>query len=130
MSGPWARRVWIAYLPKLSPGHHPEDYQTHLEEISASLRRPGRAKAFTATTRTSHAPAEVRLDHVTAPTLVVIGAQDPDFPDPTAEARHIAERVNGDVLMVDGAGHYPHADYPEAVKPALVAFMTEATRGA
>ncbi len=133
MSGPWARRVWLAYLPKLSPGQRPEDYQAHLDEISASLRRPGHAKAFTATTRTSHTPAEARLGHVTVPTLVIMGTRDPDFPDPAAEARHIADRVNGEVLMVDGAGHYPHADSAETVNPALVTFVkshvSQMTRG-
>ena len=43
----------------------------------ASLRRPGYAKAFSATTRTSHDPAEARLADVTAPALVVMGEQDP-----------------------------------------------------
>ena len=26
MSGPWARRVWVSYLPKLSPGQRQDDY--------------------------------------------------------------------------------------------------------
>jgi pimeloyl-ACP methyl ester carboxylesterase len=127
MSGPWARRVWVSYLPKLSPGTRQDDYEDHREAISASLARPGRAAAFTATTRSSHAPVDARLGDVRAPTLVVMGTLDPDFPDPAAEAQHVADRLGGDVLLVEGAGHYPHADDPEAVNPALLSFLAEAT---
>lgn len=127
MSGPWARRAWVSYLPKLSPGQRPKDYQEHLDRISDSLRRPGHARAFTATTRTSHSPAEARLGHVACPVLVVMGEQDPDFPDPVAEARHIAGRLDAEVLLVGGAGHYPHADYPQIVNPALVTFAKKTT---
>ncbi len=124
MSGPWSRRVWVSYLPKLSPGPRQDDYDEHLAAISESLARPGRSAAFTATTRTSHAPAEARLDDVRVPALVVMGSRDPDFPDPRAEAEHVAGRVHGQVLIVEGAGHYPHADDPDAVNPALVTFLT------
>ena len=128
MSGPWARRVWLSYLPKLSPGQRQADYEEHLEAISTSLDRPGRAAAFTATTRTSHAPAEARLTDIHVPTLIIMGTQDPDFPDPAAEAHHVAEQLDGEVLLVDGAGHYPHADDPDAVNPTLIAFLEDAAR--
>ncbi len=122
MSGPWARKVWVAYLPKLYPGHRPDDFAEHVAEVAASLRRPGYAKAFVRTTRTSHAPVEARLDQVSAPTLVVMGTADPDFPDPAAEAAWVADRLSGEVLLVEGAGHYPQVQHPEVVNPALVAF--------
>src|SRR5947209_5861731 len=64
MGGPWAPRVWSAYLPSLYPGRRPEDFDEHRTEILASMRRPGHARAFRATTRTSHAPVEARLDGV------------------------------------------------------------------
>lgn len=123
MSGPWARRVWTAYLRSLSPGSRPPDFEEHRAAIAASLTKPGHARAFSATTRTSHAPAEARLDHVTARTLVVMGERDPDFPDPAAEARHVADRLGGTVVMVPDAGHYPQAERPDVVGPALLEFL-------
>ena len=57
-----------------------------------------------------------------------LGTRDPDFPDPAAEAHHIAGRLGGEVLLVDGAGHYPHADNPDAVNPTLMAFLDKATQ--
>jgi pimeloyl-ACP methyl ester carboxylesterase len=44
------------------------------------------------------------------------------WPDPAAEARFIAGALSADVLMVPDAGHYPQAEYPERVNPAVVAF--------
>ncbi len=121
---PWAAAAWTAYYRKLYPGRPPADLNDHRDRIRASLRRPGHAKAFQRTTRTSHAPAEARLGGVRAPALVVMGDRDPDFPDPGAEARFIAGALDAEVLMVPGAGHYPQAEYPEVVTPAVVAFLS------
>jgi len=127
MGGPWAPRMWNAYLPSFYPGRRPEDFDAHRAEILASMRRPGHAAAFRRTTRTTHAPVEARLDDVRAPVLVVMGERDPDFADPAAEARWIAERLHGEVLLVPGAGHYPQVEEPDAVNPALVSFARRVT---
>ena len=130
LSGPWASRAWTAYLPKLYPGRRPADFADHQSAIAASLRRPGHAKAFRATSRTSHAPAEARLPGITAPALVVMGQRDPDFPDPEAEARLVAQRMDAELVLVPDAGHYPQAEFPEIVTPALVNFARRVTTGA
>jgi pimeloyl-ACP methyl ester carboxylesterase len=127
---PWGPAVWNAYYAKLYPGRPPADLDRHRARIRAGLRRPCGWKAFAATTRTSHAPAEARLGEVAAPTLVVMGERDPDFPDPSAEAALIAEGLDGRVLMVPEAGHYPQAEYPEVVTPAVAAFCTDVRDGA
>jgi pimeloyl-ACP methyl ester carboxylesterase len=127
MGGPWAPRVWGSYLPSLYPGRKPADFAEHRAEILASMRRPGHAAAFRRTTRTTHAPVEARLDDVRAPVLVVMGDRDPDFPDPAAEARWIADRLHGEVVLVPGAGHYPQVEEPDAVNPAVVDFTRRVT---
>lgn len=120
---PWGRRAWDAWYARLYPGRPPADLDEHRARIRASLARPDRWRAFKATTRTSHAPAEARLDEVSARTLVVMGDRDPDFPDPTAEAHLVAHRLRGEALMVTNAGHYPHAEHPEVVTPAALRFL-------
>ena len=120
---PWGAAAWNAWYARLFPGRAPSDLAEHRARIRASLRRPGRWQAFTATTHTSHAPVEARLGEIAAPTLVVMGDRDPDFPDPRAEAAFIAGRLRAEVVMVPGAGHYPHAEYPEVVTPAILGFL-------
>jgi pimeloyl-ACP methyl ester carboxylesterase len=127
MSGPWAPAMWASYLPKLYPGRKPDDFADHRAQIAASMKKPGYRKAFTATTRTSHQPAEVRLGQVKAPTLVVMGTADPDFGDPAGEARWIAEQLDAEVVLVPDAGHYPHEEYPDLVCPPLISFCQRAT---
>jgi pimeloyl-ACP methyl ester carboxylesterase len=120
---PWGPAAWSAWYARLYPGRAPADLPAHRARIRESLRRPGRWRAFVATTHTSHAPVEARLGEVTARTLVVMGDRDPDFGDPAAEAAFIADRVGGRVVIVPGAGHYPHAEYPEIVNPAILDFL-------
>lgn len=123
LTKPWGPAAWSAYYGSLYKSRRPDDLAAHRAHIRSALARPGGWKAFLATTRTSHAPVEARLGEVTAPTLVVMGSADPDFPDPRAEAELVAERLAGEVLMVEGAGHYPQAELPEVVAPAIVSFV-------
>lgn len=127
---PWGPAAWNAWYARLYPGRKPADLDAHRAAIRKSLARPGRWAAFAATTRTSHAPVEARLGAVHAPTLVVMGGRDPDFPDPAAEAGLVAERLRGRAIMVPGAGHYPQAEYPEIVVPAVVDFLATEVRRA
>lgn len=127
---PWGPRAWEAWYRRLYPGRRPSDLDAHVAAIRASLRRPGGWDAFMATTRTSHAPVEARLGEVRAPTLVVMGERDPDFTDPVGEASFVAGKLGGRMVMVPGSGHYPHAEYPEVVVPAVRGFLAGETRHA
>ena len=130
MARPWAASSWKSYLPKLYAGRRPEDFDEYRSRVVASLRRPGYARAFSVTTRTDHDPAEARLGDIAAPTLVVMGDQDPDFPDPAAEAGWIAAALSAEVVMVPDAGHYPQSQQPEITAQAVVAFLGPVHRGA
>jgi pimeloyl-ACP methyl ester carboxylesterase len=128
MARPWAAAMWKSYLPKLYAGTRPDDFEDYRDQVVANLHRPGYAKAFSLTTRTDHAPAEARLADVAAPTLVAMGELDPDFPDPGAEATWIAAAVDGDVVMVSDAGHYPQSQQPEVVNGAVLGFLASVCR--
>lgn len=127
---PWGPAAWSAYYAKLYPGRPPADLAEHRARIRSSMKEPGRWKAFIRTTHTSHEPAMARIGEVHAPALVLMGARDPDFADPAAEARFIAERLDAEVLMIPGSGHYPQAEYPEVVTPAIVRFLEGTARRA
>ena len=122
MAEPWAAASWSSYLPKLYAGNRPGDFEEYRRAVKATLKRPGHAKAFSLTTRTRHDAAAAALSAVTAPAMVIMGELDPDFPAPADEAQWIAGQLHAEVLMVPEAGHYPQAQRPELVGPALSAF--------
>jgi pimeloyl-ACP methyl ester carboxylesterase len=122
MARPWAASAWNLYLPKLYAGTRPADFAQYRAALTTAMRRPGYAKAFSLTTRARHHDAELALPIVRAPALIVMGEQDPDFPDPAIEARWITDTLHGELLMVPEAGHYPHSQRPDLVGPAVTTF--------
>jgi pimeloyl-ACP methyl ester carboxylesterase len=125
MARPWAAAAWNVYLPKLYAGSLPSDFSRHRQDVIASIRRPGYARAFSLTTRTDHVKAAASLGQVHTPTLVLMGANDPDFAGPEAEADWIARSLNGRTAMVANAGHYPQSQQPQLVASAITAFLAE-----
>jgi len=104
MAKPWAAASWSYYLPKLYAGTKPADFEEYRTDVKAAIKRPGYAKAFSLTTRTRHDAAAAALSAVTAPTLVIMGERDPDFPAPAEEAQWIADRLHAEMLLVPDAG--------------------------
>lgn len=122
---PLGRPLWNAYVPSLYPSSKPADFGEYHRALKANLAEPGRFAAVAAMAGAGHRAAEAALPSVSAPALVVMGTKDPDFPDPAAEARLTAESLGAraDVVLVDGAGHYPHAERPDVVSPAVREFL-------
>jgi pimeloyl-ACP methyl ester carboxylesterase len=125
----WAAISWKSYLPKLYAGRRPADFGEYRDQVVASLRRPGYARAFSLTTRTSHEAAEARLAEITAPALIVMGEQDPDFGDPAGEAAWIAQAIRAQVVMVPEAGHYPQSQRPDITTGAVLGFLATVYSG-
>lgn len=121
---PWGVRFWAWwYGTKLYPGARPADHDDHVAAVRANLAEPGRLEALAAMAGTDCSDIDPRLDDIEGPALVVIGTADPDFPDPAAEAGAIAERLGGEVVLVDGSGHYPHVDATDEVGDAIGQFL-------
>jgi len=121
--GPWGPAAWGAYYASLYPSRKPQDFAEYKARLVASLRGPGRFAALQAMLRGSKADIEPKLDEVKAPALVVMGSKDPDFPDPAAEAQLVAGRLRGRAEMIDGVGHYPHAEAPDVAAPLILDFI-------
>lgn len=115
------RPGWLSYYPKMFP-IRPDDFASQQAALRANLKEPGRRHAVEAYIRNSHAEAEARIDQVTAPALVIMGTADPDFPDPAAEGRWVAERLDARLILLDGGGHHPHIDHPDKVTDAILDF--------
>ncbi len=123
-------RIWMRYLDVAYPTK-PADYADYMAALAAKLREPGRMAEFIKTGKASTAESAPQLPNVTVPALVIMGTLDPDFADPRAEGDAIVAAMPagvGTVAMVDGAGHYPHAQSPDAVAALILPFLKEHAR--
>jgi len=120
--GLWRRYLDVAYPTK------PADYADYVAALTAKLREPGRMAEFMKTGKSTPADAGAQLPNIRCPALVIMGTLDPDFADPRAEGDAIVAAMPaglGTVTMVDGAGHYPHAQSPDEVAALVIPFLKE-----
>ncbi|MBT8197997.1 MAG: alpha/beta hydrolase, partial [Acidimicrobiia bacterium] len=121
LAPPWGRAAWVSYYRKnLYPGPTPPDLDAYSKALSENLGERGRMAAFRKLAGDNHAESGQRLADVTQPALVVMGTADPDFPDADAEARDVAGILGAELVFVPDSGHYPQADSPDVVAPAII----------
>jgi pimeloyl-ACP methyl ester carboxylesterase len=122
--------IWMRYLDVAYPTK-PADYADYMAALAAKLREPGRMAEFMKTGKSTPADAGAQLPNITVPALVIMGTLDPDFADPRAEGDAIVAAMPsglGTVAMVEGAGHYPHAQSPDQVAALVIPFLKENAR--
>jgi pimeloyl-ACP methyl ester carboxylesterase len=120
--------VWTSYLNVAFPGRKPADYAEAIAALQANLREPGRMAAARQMGKSRPADAEAKLGSIQCPALVLMGTLDSDWADPRAEADAIVAAMPaglGRAVMIDGAGHYPHTQFPDQVAAALLPFLKE-----
>ncbi|MEU8721305.1 alpha/beta hydrolase [Streptomyces sp. AgN23] len=118
--------LWRSYLDVASPGVKPADWAERLGRIDSLLREPGRMKALQGMGRSAPTDADAQLGNVRCPVLVVMGTLDPDWADPHAEGSAIVDALPsglGRLEMIEGAGHYPHDQFPDQVVSLMLAFF-------
>ena len=120
-------RLWMSYLDVAYPTK-PADYADYMAALRAKLTEPGRMAEFMKTFKTTPADAEAQLPGIRCPALIMMGTDDCDFADPRAEGEAIAAAMPaglGTVATVDGAGHYPHAQYPDQTAALVIPFLAK-----
>lgn len=149
--GPWARRppmgavmdflvrrvvrspwLWSLFYRSLYPGPKPADFAAYLRALRRSLREPGRKEAFSRIASPESVDALEVRERYAGPSLIVMGARDPDFKDPAAEAeamRAALAKADARVVMIPDCGHYPHAQHPEETAAAILPFLREIGHG-
>ena len=118
---------WKKYLDAAYPVK-PADWDAELARIEAKLSEPGRMKVLQAMCKTSPSDAGAQLAKVTCPVLVIEGSLDPDWADPRAEGEKIIADLPkglGELAVIDGAGHYAHAQTPDQVLALARPFRTK-----
>ncbi|HEX7306816.1 alpha/beta hydrolase [Lentzea sp.] len=119
---------WTSYLEHAVPGARPAGFAEHLGSIKADLSRPGRMKVLRKVGTSSAADAGARLGDVRCPALVVQGSLDPDWASPRAEGEAVVAAMPaglGRLEVIEGAGHYPHVQFPDALVALILGFLKE-----
>ena len=116
---------WTKYLDLAVPVK-PTDWPIELARIEAKQGEPGRMKVLQAMAKSSPGDADAQLANVTCPVLVVEGSADPDWADPRAEGEQILADLPaglGELAVIEGAGHYLHAQVPNEVLALALPFL-------
>ncbi|MFB8005085.1 alpha/beta fold hydrolase [Nocardia sp. NPDC056000] len=122
--------LWFRYLGGVAYPSKPADFEQQLQQLRDLLRQPGRWAEFRKTGKTSPADAQARIAEVRCPALVIMGSEDPDYPNPEDEGNRIVAALPaglGEVAVVDQAGHYPHAQFPDRVAALMIPFLDRHT---
>jgi pimeloyl-ACP methyl ester carboxylesterase len=123
----WKKYLDLAYPTK------PADWDAELARIERRLSEPGRMKALQLMCKSKPTDAGEQLGNVRCPVLVVEGSADPDWADPRAEGQKIIDDLPaglGEMTVLDGVGHYPHAQVPGEVVSLTLPFLTKVLRDA
>ena len=121
-------RSWRKYLDLAYPTK-PADWNEESARIQDKLTEPGRMKALQAMCKSKPSDAAAQLPNVRCPVLVIEGNADPDWADPRAEGEKIIADLPdglGELIVLDGAGHYPHAQTPDELLTSVLPFLTKA----
>ncbi|MEV0417955.1 alpha/beta fold hydrolase [Streptosporangium canum] len=126
-----SRGLWMRYLDLAYPGSRPADYAEYMAALEDALRRPGRMAVLGKMSMSAPTDAGEQLPNLRVPALVLMGTLDPDWADPRAEADGVVAGMpvgRGTVVMIEGAGHYAHAQFPDEVAEVVVPFLKEHAR--
>ncbi len=120
----WSR----VYYPTLYKAPKPADFPTYVRDLRANLREPGRMAA-TRGAPTRQGECYDRAAEVRCPVRIIMGSKDPDFPDPAADAAYaqglFGTHTQATLTMIEGAGHYPHAELPQATASSVLGFLAD-----
>ena len=125
LGGPWRVGFWLMYWASLFPTRKPADFASYRKALGDNLRESGRMAALKNMVFMPKSDTDTMLAKTGLPVLVVMGTKDADFPEPAAEAQWVVDRIGAKMLLVQGAGHYPHTEMPEQVGPVVVSFLQD-----
>ena len=116
---------WKKYLDLAVPVK-PADWPAELARIQAKQSEPGRMKVLQAMAKSNPGDADAQLANVACPVLVIEGSADPDWADPRAEGERILADLPsglGELAIIEGGGHYLHAQTPDQVLALVLPFL-------
>lgn len=131
----WAalgRSRWMTKWSLRNTVHDPSVITDGLvDELSQLVKKPGAGAAFRSFQRSEVSGRGLRtsfveqLGNVTAPTLIVHGAEDRLVPVAWARRAHQLIR-NSELVVLEGCGHWPPREKPEEFNRVVVEFLASA----
>jgi pimeloyl-ACP methyl ester carboxylesterase len=119
----WGVAFWGWYYARLYPTARPADFADYLSKLKRNLKEPGHLHALRAMLSDTKAASDARLSQVQVPVHILMGTRDPDFKHPEQEVQLLVERLHATAQMIEGAGHYPHAEMPEQAVASILSFF-------
>jgi pimeloyl-ACP methyl ester carboxylesterase len=120
--------LWEKYLDHAYPAVKPADWDQQMAAMRDNLGQPARMKVLQAMGRSAPTDAGALLSQVRRPALITAGTLDPDWNDPKSEVDGIVAAMpagTATAAMFEGAGHYPHVQYPDRVAEVLLPFLKQ-----
>ena len=112
---------WRAYRNALGNPTHLNAYDAELRVRPMRVRGTADALVAMATSRWTN-NLENELAHISAPTLIVWGDRDRAVPVAHAK-KHARALPNAKLVILEGAGHIPHIEFPAMVNPLFNDFL-------
>jgi pimeloyl-ACP methyl ester carboxylesterase len=115
------KQLWATYFKSLYPSRPLEpDYLTQLKGF---LKRPGAMKSIIGMCLARRIDNDIQ--NIKVPALMFFATKDPDFKNAQAEADLVQSKLpTATIKVLEGLGHYPHREKPEAVLPETLAWLT------
>jgi pimeloyl-ACP methyl ester carboxylesterase len=128
---PWGAAMWAMYYrSSLSKGAHASWFPEHVAAIRSSMREPARLRALLDLTLSlDHDLVTPFVPQVTAPTLIFVGAGDPDYKNPAAELANMGEQLHAETVLVENAAHYAQHQRADVVVPRVLTFAASLREG-
>ena len=125
MRSPLGIPLWKAFFKAMHPGTRTADFAEYRSAVIANLSEEGRFATVMTMLSLGHDASAAIIGEVTAPSLVIMGTEDPDWKDPAVEASFIADALGGParVELLAGIGHHPHAQAADDVARLATEFF-------
>ncbi|MDB5079532.1 MAG: hypothetical protein JWP00_1456 [Chloroflexi bacterium] len=114
------RVIWLSYFKSLYPSRPVEP--EYLAQLGELLKQPGAMKSVGGLCMARRIDDDIT--RIGVPALVYFGSKDPDFKDTQAEADLVQHQMPAArVKVLEGLGHYPQREQPEAVLPEVLEWL-------
>ncbi len=123
LAGPWAPAAWATLYRSWYKQVQPDDLEVEIGRMRHVLADRFRRRAVRRTLTADRIGMEDRIAAFTTPSLTIYGSADDHFTDAIAEAAQVADRLGGAHIVIEGAGHYPHVEFPDQVTDAVLEFL-------